>query len=162
MVLWSHRVGVAVEPHRFLFQRAFGARKQPKQQQPVARLPWHPLARTLFGRRVSQACPSPCEGEGEERDAMRPSFPLPRGCATKENTEVTFACCSRRLAHCSQRCSHLCIWSFVASPISTFFCLLLTSPCNGVSEVLLRICEDVYEADEASNYDDMAASSDDD
>ncbi|KAG0431527.1 hypothetical protein HPB47_021699 [Ixodes persulcatus] len=49
--------GLAVEPRRFLFQKAFGARKQPKQQQPMARprpmAASLPLSRASLGRLIS-------------------------------------------------------------------------------------------------------------
>ena len=84
----------------------------------------------------------------------------PRKRAHTQKKEVTFVCCLRRLD--SRRCLRLCNLSFVALPVSTFFRFFLRSIYYGVSEVLLRICEDVYQADEASDDDDMSRSSDGD
>ncbi|KAM7312626.1 hypothetical protein ISCGN_009531 [Ixodes scapularis] len=93
MKLSSHRAGVAVEPRRFLFQKAFGNRNgsPPAVARAAPRasdFDIAPLAFPLLGN-----------GEGEERDApcTLPSILANAHKKKKKKKKVTFVSCLRRL-----------------------------------------------------------------
>ncbi|KAM7313435.1 hypothetical protein ISCGN_003300 [Ixodes scapularis] len=163
MELSSHRAGVAVEPRRFLFQNAFGARKQPRWQVVVS--PSRCFA--WFRHRASSHYRSPCWATGKERNAMRHALCPPSSqTRTKKKKKRSYFCLlfeAARLACCSWRHGGFaCVFVVRLSSLRTLFRFFLSPFYHGVSEVLLRICEDVYQADEASDDDDMSRSSDGD
>ncbi|KAM7282755.1 hypothetical protein ISCGN_002878 [Ixodes scapularis] len=88
MKLSSHRAGVAVEPRRFLFQKAFGCRNgsPPAVAGRASDFDIAPLAFPLLGN-----------GEGEERDAPCTLPSILANAHKKKKKNVTFVSCLRRL-----------------------------------------------------------------
>ncbi|KAM7290195.1 hypothetical protein ISCGN_026857 [Ixodes scapularis] len=96
MKLSSHRAGVAVEPRRFLFQKAFGNRNGSPPAVAGAAIAGTPRASDFDIAPL--AFPLLGNGEGEERDApcTLPSI-LANAHKKKKKKDVTFVSCLRRL-----------------------------------------------------------------